>query len=89
MAPSLVTAMNSLMSATVDLPGGTGHALAGLPSVEGKTGTAEYGTATPPRSHAWFAGVQGNLAFAVFVYDGASAHIDPATVAHTFLSARP
>lgn len=85
---ALVSKMNALMKATVDLPGGTGHALADLPGVEGKTGTAEYGTAMPPRSHAWFAGVQGNLAFAVFIYDGASAHIDPSTVSHTFLAGR-
>jgi len=84
----LAAKMNTLMKATVDLPGGTGHALVNLPNVEGKTGTAEYGKATPPRSHAWFAGVQGNLAFAVFIYDGASAHVDPSSVAHTFLAAK-
>lgn len=84
---ALVTQMNTLMKATVDLPGGTGHALSDLPGVEGKTGTAEYGNDTPPRSHAWFAGVQGNVAFAVFVYDGASAKIDPVSVTHAFIDA--
>jgi cell division protein FtsI/penicillin-binding protein 2 len=78
--------MNALMKATVSLPQGTGHGLADLARVEGKTGTAEYGNATPPRSHAWFAGVQGDVAFAVFVYDGASAHISPVTVSHAFLA---
>jgi cell division protein FtsI/penicillin-binding protein 2 len=48
---------------------GTGTALGGVPGapVAGKTGTAEYGTDTPPRTHAWFIGYQGDLAFAVLV----------------------
>lgn len=84
--PALVTKMRALLSATVDLPGGTAHDLAGL-GVVGKTGTAEYGTATPPRSHSWFVGVHGDLAFAVFVYDGASAGVRGVSVAKAFLSA--
>ncbi|MBN9618753.1 MAG: penicillin-binding protein, partial [Actinobacteria bacterium] len=71
--PAAITdKMHQLMTATVALPAGTGHGLAGLGGVVGKTGTAEYGTANPPRSHAWFAGVRGDVAFAVFVYDGAT-----------------
>jgi len=38
--------------------------------VHGKTGTAEFGTEDPPRSHAWFIGFQGDLAFACFVEGG-------------------
>jgi cell division protein FtsI/penicillin-binding protein 2 len=83
---SLSANLNTLMKATISLPQGTGHALADLAGVEGKTGTAEYGNATPPRSHAWFAGVRGDVAFAVFVYDGASAGISPVTVSHAFLA---
>ena len=51
---------------------GTGTALRDVPGepVVGKTGTAEYGTAVPPRTHAWFAGSSGDLAFAVLVEDG-------------------
>ena len=51
---------------------GTGTALQDVPGepVRGKTGTAEYGTAVPPRTHAWFAGSSGDLAFAVLVEDG-------------------
>ena len=84
----IATKMPALMTATVRLPAGTGHVLADLPSVIGKTGTAEYGTATPPRSHAWFAGVQGDVAFAVFVYDGASQHVNP-SVGRAPLPRRP
>ncbi len=51
---------------------GTGAALRDVPGepVRGKTGTAEYGTQVPPRTHAWFAGSSGDLAFAVLVEDG-------------------
>jgi cell division protein FtsI/penicillin-binding protein 2 len=67
---------------------GTATGLADLPgNVSGKTGTAEYGTAVPPRSHAWFVGYQGDLAFAVFIQDGESSHTTAVPVAHAFLSA--
>jgi cell division protein FtsI/penicillin-binding protein 2 len=69
---ALTRKMHTLMSATIDLPAGTAHALAGLGPVVGKTGTAEYGNAKPPRTHAWFTGVRGDIAFAVFIYDGAT-----------------
>lgn len=86
---ALARTMTTLMTATVALPKGTAHELSVLPTTIGKTGTAEYGTAVPPRSHAWFAGVQGDIAFAVFVYDGASQHVDPAAVALRFLRSTP
>ncbi|GAB3256197.1 penicillin-binding protein [Arthrobacter pigmenti] len=40
------------------------------PPVIAKTGTAEYGTGNPPRTHAWMVAVQGDLAVAVFVEEG-------------------
>jgi cell division protein FtsI/penicillin-binding protein 2 len=51
---------------------GTGDAVAAVPGgpVHGKTGTAEFGTDVPPKSHAWFIGFQGDLAFACFVDSG-------------------
>ena len=57
--------------------GGTADALADRGEVYGKTGTAEYGTGTPPDSHGWFmgyqlAGPQGDIAFAVLVEGGQS-----------------
>ncbi|MGY1772381.1 penicillin-binding transpeptidase domain-containing protein [Blastococcus sp. SYSU D00813] len=56
---------------------GTATALADRGEVYGKTGTAEFGTATPPESHGWFvgyqlAGPQGDIAFAVLVEAGQS-----------------
>jgi cell division protein FtsI/penicillin-binding protein 2 len=37
-----------------------------------KTGTAEYGSKLPLRTHAWMIAVHGDLAVAVFVEDGQS-----------------
>jgi Penicillin binding protein transpeptidase domain/Penicillin-binding Protein dimerisation domain len=52
---------------------GSGRVLSGLDgAVIAKTGTAEYGTKTPRRTHAWMIAAQGDLAVAVFVHDGES-----------------
>lgn len=53
---------------------GSGAFLADVPGapVSAKTGTAEYGTKTPPRTHVWMIATQGDLAVAVFVADGVS-----------------
>ncbi|MDF9749857.1 penicillin-binding transpeptidase domain-containing protein [Arthrobacter sp. ES3-54] len=52
----------------------SGHAgfLASVPGepVGAKTGTAEFGKDTPPKTHAWIVAVHGDLAVAVFVEDG-------------------
>lgn len=51
--------------------GGSGAFLAG--EAEGaKTGTAEYGTERPPRTHAWMIANNPDIAVAVMVYDGQS-----------------
>ncbi|MGH3736470.1 MAG: penicillin-binding transpeptidase domain-containing protein [Micromonosporaceae bacterium] len=70
--PKHVTTLHALMRAVVTE--GTATSLADAPGgpVYGKTGTAEYGTETPPRSHSWFIGWQGDVAFAVLVLDGGS-----------------
>lgn len=62
--------VKAMMRQTVT--GGTASALADVPGgpVYGKTGTAEYGTDVPPRTHSWFAGFQGDVAVAVLVEDG-------------------
>jgi len=53
--------------------------------VYGKTGTAEYGSANPPATHAWFVGWQGPVAFAVLVEQGKSGATDAAPIAKAFL----
>jgi len=59
---------------------GTARAVAGRGEVYGKTGTAEYGSNTPPDAHGWFAGYQlggpqGDIAFAVLVEGGQSSSV--------------
>jgi hypothetical protein len=53
---------------------GSGRFLGSLqpPSVIAKTGTAEYGTADPPKTHVWMIAAQADMAVAVFVGDGDS-----------------
>jgi cell division protein FtsI/penicillin-binding protein 2 len=66
---------------------GSAAALADVPGapVHAKTGTAEYGTDVPPRTHAWVIGFQGDVAFAVLVEDGGSGSGTAVPVAETFL----
>jgi cell division protein FtsI/penicillin-binding protein 2 len=59
---------------------GTATALADRGEVFGKTGTAEYGSNTPPDAHGWFMGYRlggpsGDLAFAVLVEGGQSSSV--------------
>ncbi|MBF6426663.1 penicillin-binding transpeptidase domain-containing protein [Nocardia cyriacigeorgica] len=49
---------------------GTATQLADIPGLLGKTGTAEYGDNS--NAHGWFVGIDGDLAFAVFVADAGS-----------------
>ncbi|SFT74334.1 Cell division protein FtsI/penicillin-binding protein 2 [Geodermatophilus amargosae] len=70
---------------------GTAEALADRGEVYGKTGTAEYGSNTPPDAHGWFmgyqlAGPQGDIAFAVLVEGGGSSSVAVA-VTDAFLGA--
>jgi cell division protein FtsI/penicillin-binding protein 2 len=83
---AVLPALRDMMRAVVTE--GTATALRDVPGgpVSGKTGTAEYGTEVPPRSHAWFTGFQGDLAFAVFVQDGQSSHTTAVPVARAFLT---
>jgi cell division protein FtsI/penicillin-binding protein 2 len=66
---------------------GTGTVLSSAAGGEvfGKTGTAEYGSANPPATRAWFVGWQGNVAFAVLVENGKSGGTVAAPIAKAFL----
>lgn len=79
--------LRSFMRAVVT--SGTATGLDGVPGgpVAGKTGTAEYGTAKPPHSHAWFAGYQGDLAFATFIAGGESSKTTAVPISAAFLRA--
>jgi cell division protein FtsI/penicillin-binding protein 2 len=54
--------------------------------VSGKTGTAEFGSDDPPKTHAWFTGFQGDIAFAVIVEDGGFGAEAAAPIARDFLA---
>ncbi|WP_158848963.1 penicillin-binding transpeptidase domain-containing protein [Saccharothrix deserti] len=74
-------ALRSMMSDVVT--GGTARELAAYGGVRGKTGTAQFGDGT--RSHGWFIGYQGDLAFSVLVVEGGSSKVAVAATG-TFLS---
>jgi cell division protein FtsI/penicillin-binding protein 2 len=57
--------------------------------VAGKTGTAEYGSDTPPRTHAWFVGFLGDYAMALVIEDGGVGGRDAAPVAQQVLAQLP
>jgi cell division protein FtsI/penicillin-binding protein 2 len=82
--------LRTLMGLVVSDPSGTGvlAKVAGTP-VSGKTGTAEFGTANPPRTHAWFVGFRGNVAFAVLVEGGGVGGKVAAPLAAKFASQLP
>jgi cell division protein FtsI/penicillin-binding protein 2 len=70
---------------------GTATGLADRGEVYGKTGTAEFGSNTPPDAHGWFMGhqlrgPQGDIAFAVLVEGGGSSSV-AVGVADAFLGA--
>lgn len=77
-------ALRSMMAATVTE--GTATALQGR-LAGAKTGTAEFGGDTPPRTHAWLIGWSGqDLAVAVWIHDGTSGADTAAPVMQRFLT---
>jgi cell division protein FtsI/penicillin-binding protein 2 len=86
LATAPISDLQSLMREVV--VSGTGTALRGVPGapVQGKTGTAEFGSADPPETHAWFTGYQGDIAFAVVVEGGGFGAKAAAPLAAAFLT---
>ncbi len=83
-APSddVLDALRGMMREVVT--SGTATGLRDIPDVAGKTGTAQFGDGS--RSHGWFVGYRGDLAFAVLLTEAGSSK--PAVqAAHRFLAA--
>jgi cell division protein FtsI/penicillin-binding protein 2 len=67
---------------------GTGTALAGVAGEPiGKSGTAEFGSADPPKTRAWFIAAREDIAVAVLVERGESGGAVAAPIAASFLTA--
>jgi hypothetical protein len=83
--PSVVSGLQAMTAAVVTNGTAAG---AGLPTgTHGKTGTAEFGTANPPQTHAWFIGYHGDLAVAVIVTGGGVGGSVAAPIAAKFFNA--
>jgi cell division protein FtsI/penicillin-binding protein 2 len=79
--------LRALMRAVVTQ--GTAKFLSGIPGdpVGAKTGTAEFGTEEPLRTHTWMIATQGDLAVAVFVEVGQSGSRTAGPILEKFLLA--
>jgi cell division protein FtsI/penicillin-binding protein 2 len=83
--PTVRTDLRTMMAAVVASGTAAG---AGLPAgTFAKTGTAEFGSAVPPQTHAWLIGFDQDVAFAVFVDIGVSGGKVAAPLAARFLKA--
>lgn len=81
--PSILATLRPMMHAVVTIGTAAG---VGFPSgVYGKTGTAEYNVGSKIRSHGWFIGYDGDLAFAVLVEGGGFGASSAGPIANTFL----
>ena len=88
--PGVAAKLRTMMGLVVSDPNGTGTlAKVTGTAVSGKTGTAEFGTANPPKTHAWFVGSRGSLAFAVLVEGGGVGGKVAAPLAAKFLTQLP
>jgi len=88
LAPPVAASLRQLMLGVVREGTGTAAAVPGQ-EIGGKTGTAEFGTGSPPPTHAWFIGFRGTLGFAVLVEGGGVGGEVAAPIAGRFLRALP
>ena len=82
---STVDSLRAMMRQVVT--DGTATQINDVAGVSGKTGTAEYVTGDPDKTHAWFIGWRGDLAFAVFVEQGGHPQDTALPICESFLKA--
>jgi len=82
-SPAILDALRPMMRAVVT--SGTASGVGFGPNVYGKTGTAQYGTGPKLKSHGWFVGYEGDIAFAVIVEGGGYGADSAGPVANAFL----
>lgn len=80
---AVLATLRPMMRAVVT--SGTAAGVGFPPDVYGKTGTAEYGTGLHLKSHGWFIGYEGDMAFAVIVEGGGFGADSAAPIANAFL----
>ncbi|HEX2704976.1 MAG TPA: penicillin-binding transpeptidase domain-containing protein, partial [Candidatus Lustribacter sp.] len=78
-------ALRTLLGAVVSQ--GSGRALAPLGVTLAKTGTAEFGSGTPPKTHGWMVAGRGDIAIAAYVENGASGAKTAGPIIAAFLTA--
>lgn len=83
--PGETEALRSMLASVVSQ--GSGRVLADSGVGGAKTGTAEFGTDTPPKTHAWMVAIRGDLAVAVYVEEGESGSRTAAPLLKAFLAA--
>ena len=87
-SPKILSTLRPMMHAVVTI--GTAAGVGFPPDVYGKTGTAEYQDQNHKlRSHGWFIGYRGNLAFAVIVEGGGFGASSAGPIANAFLQQVP
>jgi cell division protein FtsI/penicillin-binding protein 2 len=87
LAPPVAAGLRTMMAAVVASGTGAPANVSGGGTVYGKTGTAEFGNANPPMTHAWFIGFRGDVAFAIVVEGGGVGGAVAAPIAAKFLRA--
>lgn len=87
LTPAEARALRTMLRAVVVEGSGAGLADVPGPPVIAKTGTAEFGTEDPPRTHAWLVAAQGDLAVAAFVEEGDSGSQTAGPLAEALLRA--
>ena len=87
LTPAEAQSLRQLMGAVVSEGSGRVLAISGVTLA--KTGTAEFGTATPPLTHAWMVAARGDLAVAAYVENGVSGSKSAAPLIAAFLAAYP